>query len=71
MLKYRHIFCGDFHRKKFVDGKLFDDIDYYNFQIEVQIPINYDTKEEAIHCPCSLRFEIEDGCVIQQLAARF
>lgn len=67
MLKYRHLFSGDFYRKKLVDGKLYDDHDYYNFQIEVPIPINYDTKEEAKGCPGSLRFEVEDGHVVLRI----
>lgn len=64
---YRHAFIGDFYRKRIVDGKLYDDHDYYNFQIEVQIPINYDTKEAAISCPCSLRFEKEDGHAVLRI----
>ncbi len=64
MLKYRYNFSGDFYRKKLVDGKLYDDTDYYNFQIECLIPIDYDTKEEAMGCPASLRFEVEDGHVV-------
>lgn len=67
MIKYRYLFCGDFYRKKMIDGKLYDDLDYYNFQIEVSIPIDYDTKDEAIHCPCSLRFELEDGHVVLRI----
>lgn len=71
MLKYRHLFSGDFYRTKLVDGKLYDDHDYYNFQIDVQIPINYDTKEEAAHCPCSLRFEVEDGHVVLRIYSKW
>lgn len=67
MLKYRHSFFGDFFRKKLVDGKLHDDWDYYQFQIDVTIPIDFDTKEEAINYPCSLRFEIEDGHVVLKI----
>ena len=64
MLKYRYLFSGDFYRKKLVDGKLCDDHDYYNFQIEVLIPIDYDTEDDAKKCQCSLRFEVEDGLVV-------
>lgn len=64
LYKYRYVFSGDFYRKKLENGKLYDDHDYYNFQIDVQIPIDYDTKEEAAACPCSLRFEVEDGHVV-------
>lgn len=67
MFKYRHVFCGDFYRKKLVNGRLYDDHDYYNFQIEIEIPVDYDTKEEAIACPCSLRFEVEDGHVVLRI----
>ncbi len=67
MLKYRYLFYGDFYRKIMRDGKLYDDLDYYNFQIEVPIPIDYNTKDEAIHCPCSLRFETENGHVVLKI----
>lgn len=67
MLKYRHLFCGDFYRKKFKNGKFYDDQDYYNFQIEVSIPINYDKREEAINCPCSLKFEKENGHAVLRI----
>lgn len=55
MYKYRYLFYGDFF------GKLHKDQDYYDFQIEVTIPIDYNTRNEAIHCPCSLQFEKENG----------
>ncbi len=61
MIKYRHLFHGDFYRNRLVDGKLCDDHNFYNFQIEVIIPIDYDTEEEAKHCPSSLRFELDDN----------
>lgn len=67
MLKYRHLFLGDFYKTKIVNGKLYDDHDFYNFQIEVPIPINYSTEEEAVRCPCSLRFEIENGHVVLRI----
>lgn len=60
MIKYRYLFLGDFYRNRLIDGKLYDDHNFYNFQIEVTIPIDYDTEEEATHCPCSLRFELDD-----------
>jgi hypothetical protein len=60
MIKYRCLFLGDFYRNRLIDGKLYDDHNFYNFQIEVIIPIDYDTEEEATHCPCSLRFELDD-----------
>ena len=44
-----------------------DDWDYYQFQIDVTIPINFDTKEEAVNCPCSLRFEVEDDHVVLKI----
>lgn len=66
-MKYRYVFCGDFHRTRIVDGKLHDDLDHCNFQIEVQIPIDYDTEEEALNCPCSLRFEVERGHVVLRI----
>lgn len=67
MLKYQCLLCGDFYRKKLINGKLYDDHDYYNFQIEVPIPINYSTKKEAEGCHCSLRFEVEDGHVVLRI----
>lgn len=67
MFKYRYVFSGDFYRKKLIDGKLSDDHDYYNFQIDVQIPIDYKTREEAAGCSCSLRFEVEDGHVVLRI----
>ena len=71
MLKYKHLFFGDFYRKKLVNGKLYDDHDYYNFQIEVPVPVIYDTEEEAIHCPCSLRFEIEGGHAVLRIYSKW
>lgn len=60
MIKYKYLFCGDFYRKRLIDGKLCDDYNFYNFQIEVLIPINYDTEDEAARCSCSLRFELDE-----------
>lgn len=67
MFKYNYVFCGDFLRTKLVDGNLCEDHDYYNFQIDVPIPIYYDTKDEAKRCPCSLKFEVEDGHVVLRI----
>lgn len=72
MLKYRYVFCGDFYRKKIINKKLQDDHDYYNFNIEVSIPINYNNKKDAIKCPCSLRFEKnKEGHVVLNIYRRY
>lgn len=67
MLKYQYVFFGDFYRTKTVDGKMQNDHDYYNFQIEASIPIDYKTKKEAENCLCSLRFEIENGHIVLRI----
>lgn len=68
MIKYKHLFCGDFYRTRVIDGRLCDDLDYYNFQIEVLIPIIYNTEDEAKHCNCSLRFERDaEGHVVLRI----
>lgn len=64
MLKYTYMFCGDFYKKKLQNGKFHDDLDGYNYSIEVPIPIKYDSVKDAKGCNCSLQFEVEDGHVV-------
>lgn len=72
MLKYRYVFCGDFYRKKILMGKLQDDLDYYNFNIEVEIPINFNTQKDAIKNIIKLRFERnEEGNVVLNIYERY
>lgn len=55
-MKYIYCFSGGFFAlKKDKDGKLHESDDYY--LIDVDIPINYETEEDAEACSASLRFQ--------------
>lgn len=64
---YRHNCIADFYRQKLVGNKLCDDLSGPNYMIEVPIPIDYETEDDAIHCAASLRFEEEDGHVVLRI----
>lgn len=61
---YKYILNGDFYGKYMVKGTYPESQEDYNFSIDVEIPINYATKEEAEKCDCSLRFEKRNGHIV-------
>lgn len=67
---YRHNYIADFYRQKLVGNKLCDDCSGPNYMIEVPIPIDYETEDDAIHCAVSLRFEEENGHVVLRIYER-
>lgn len=67
---YRHNYIADFYRQKLVGNKLCDDCSGPNYMIEVPIPIDYETEDDAISCAVSLRFEEENGHVVLRIYER-
>ena len=67
---YRHNYIADFYRQKLVGNKLCDDCSGPNYMIEVPIPIDYETEDDAISCAVSLRFEAENGHVVLRIYER-
>lgn len=60
---YRYDFTGEFCSHRIKNGQ----IETIEYMIQTVIPIDYSSKEDAIHCSASLRFEMENDHIVLRI----